>query len=125
MDRLVSTTLSSEHDEVVWNQFYCFSTINEYYESMTTDYRDPRFRVPYLALQPKDDPLHQGKQREHINVEAFSQNPFLIYMETQFGNHFGFYEGNLMEVFQSKSCYTYPAKVAVEFFQQVQIEYAT
>jgi hypothetical protein len=37
-------------------------------------------------------------------------------VEPQFGNHFGFYEGGIFEAFSNKTSYTYPAKVATEFF---------
>ena len=49
-------------------------------------------------------------------VEEYTSNPYVIYVEPEFGNHFGFYEGGLFQVFSNKTSYTYPAKVALEFF---------
>lgn len=37
-------------------------------------------------------------------------------METSHGSHIGFVEGSISEMFTSESCYSYPAKVALEFF---------
>ena len=44
-------------------------------------------------------------------------------MEPKYGNHFGFYEGPLMEAFSNKISYIYPAKVATAFFRAVESEY--
>ena len=49
-------------------------------------------------------------------IEEYTQNPNVIYVEPEYGNHFGFYEGGLFELFTNKTSYTYPAKVALEFF---------
>jgi hypothetical protein len=37
-------------------------------------------------------------------------------METAHGSHIGFIEGNISEIYSSENCYSYPAKVALEFF---------
>ena len=67
--------------------------------------------VPLLILQPLDDPLHQGRVRAHLNVPCLTANPHTIYMETAYGNHFGFYQGVLDSEGQ-----TYPGKAAAAFF---------
>ena len=38
-------------------------------------------------------------------------------MEPEYGNHFGFFEGGIFEIFSNKTSYTYPAKLASEFFR--------
>ena len=75
--------------------------------------------IPFLALQPRDDPLHQGDERISLVQKEYTQNPNVIYVEPQYGNHFGFYEGGLTQAFSSRTSYTYPAKVAVEFFDAI------
>ena len=75
--------------------------------------------LPLLALQPRDDPLHLGRVRENICPEQVAASPQVLYVESKYGNHFGFYEGGLLEAFQSRSSYTYPARLAAEFFEVV------
>lgn len=58
----------------------------------------------------------QRNVRNHLMIEEYTQNPNVIYVEPEYGNHFGFYEGGLFELFTNKTSYTYPAKVALEFF---------
>ena len=50
-------------------------------------------------------------------VEEYTINPNVIYIEPEYGNHFGFFEGGIFEIFSNKTSYTYPAKVALEFFR--------
>ena len=54
-----------------------------------------------------------------MNVERFIDNPNTIFMETPHGNHFGFYEGPLIAAFHNTTSYTYPAKLAIEFFNAI------
>jgi predicted alpha/beta-fold hydrolase len=56
---------------------------------------------------------------ENIPVHQFSSIPGVVFMQTSHGNHFGFVEGPLIEVFSSDYSYTYPAKVAVTYFETV------
>jgi predicted alpha/beta-fold hydrolase len=49
-------------------------------------------------------------------VEELRQHRDMIYMETTHGSHIGFIEGGLLEAFSSDRCYTYPAKIALAFF---------
>lgn len=42
-------------------------------------------------------------------------------MEPSKGNHFGFYEGSLLQAFDARNdSYTYPAKVSTVFFRTVE-----
>jgi hypothetical protein len=52
-------------------------------------------------------------------MEKYLVSPNTIYFETQFGNHFGFYEGSLINAFKNDTSYTYPGKVAAEFFNTI------
>ena len=70
--------------------------------------------VPLLVLQPADDPLHNGRVEQHLQPdELIRRNPRAIYMQTKHGNHFGYYEGCGIKT------YTYPAKVAKVFINEV------
>lgn len=62
---------------------------------------------------------HQGAVRENILVDELLSNPNIIYMETKEGNHFGFYEGGVLEACSYNNSYTYPAKVAVSMFDAI------
>jgi predicted alpha/beta-fold hydrolase len=49
-------------------------------------------------------------------VEEIKKHPDMIYMETTYGSHIGFIEGGFFEAFSSDRCYSYPARVALTFF---------
>lgn len=55
----------------------------------------------------------------NIDVEVYKTNPNIIYFEPKYGNHFGFYEGPLRTAFSNSTSFTYPAKVATEFFETI------
>jgi hypothetical protein len=57
--------------------------------------------------------------RDNINLERVTANPNLIYLEPMHGNHFGFYEGPLSAAFTNTTSYTYPARLAVTFFNTI------
>ena len=40
-------------------------------------------------------------------------------METEYGGHIGFIEGSIFEAFTSKTCYLYPARIALIFFDYI------
>lgn len=61
----------------------------------------------------------QGRVRENICLDKVTCNPNLIYLEPQHGNHFGFYEGRLRSAFSNTSSYTYPARLAITFFNTI------
>lgn len=63
--------------------------------------------------------VKQDKVTENIPVNEFRNVPGVVYMQTSHGNHFGFVEGSLLEAFSSDHAYTYPAKVALTFFETV------
>lgn len=57
--------------------------------------------------------------RENICIKEIIDNPNILYMETKYGNHFGYYEGDLFDAFTNNASYTYPAKIASQFFGTV------
>jgi predicted alpha/beta-fold hydrolase len=59
----------------------------------------------------------QGKLHDFIDVPKLTKNSNIVVLEPSHGNHFGFYEGRLLHAFTNVSSYTYPAKVAAEFFE--------
>jgi hypothetical protein len=61
----------------------------------------------------------KGDATSNFDISIYERNPNIVYMETKFGSHFGFYEGPLQQAFSSKTCYTYPAKVATVFFETI------
>ena len=61
----------------------------------------------------------QGAVRENIKVDRLVENPNIIFMEPRRGNHFGFYEGGLLEAFSCERTYSYPPRVALSFFKSI------
>jgi predicted alpha/beta-fold hydrolase len=59
LDRLLSTISCSEYDEIAWELLYNFESREKYFDALSSDYSDPRLNIPFLAIQPQDDPLHQ------------------------------------------------------------------
>lgn len=116
LSKLFACNFASEFD-IIWSTILGFPNEEKYYETLSSNFADRRLTIPYLALQPRDDPLHQSKPRDNVQIENFYQNPHVIYIEPFHGNHFGFYEGSLFELFTNTTSYTYPARVAIEFFQ--------
>lgn len=57
--------------------------------------------------------------RNNIQLDRVIANPNVIYLESKYGNHFGFYEGAVTEAFSNKTSYSYPPRVAMEFFKTV------
>jgi len=72
-----------------------------------------------LVIQPLDDPLHWNKINENIDISKFIKNENVLFYAPHYGNHFGFYEGKLLEAFSNKTSYTYPAKIGLAFFRTV------
>jgi predicted alpha/beta-fold hydrolase len=121
LKKLASCRFVSEYDAIAWEALYGFESEQDYYNAISSNFTDRRLNVPYLAIQPRDDPLHAGNTRENVKVNDFYENPSTIYMEPKYGNHFGFYEGPLLSAFSNRSSYTYPAKVAREFFREIDL----
>mmetsp|Transcript_15210 Transcript_15210/g.14617 ORF Transcript_15210/g.14617 Transcript_15210/m.14617 type:complete len:430 (-) Transcript_15210:701-1990(-) len=115
VEKLMKCTYLSEYDKIACSAVYGYLTEAEYAKAVSS-MGTGGIKVPFLALQPRDDPLHQRDVRNHLMVEEYTINPNVIYVEPEYGNHFGFYEGGLFELFSNKTSYTYPAKVAIEFF---------
>ena len=61
----------------------------------------------------------QDRVSENIPLEEFKDIDGIVFMYTSHGNHFGFMEGSLLNAFSSDETYTYPAKVALTFFETV------
>ena len=54
-----------------------------------------------------------------IDLEKYTSNPNVIFLETSHGNHFGFYEGGFCSAFSNTSSYTYPPRVALAFLEEI------
>lgn len=57
--KLLSCKFTSEFDSMAWESLYGLSSETEYYDMISSRYDDSRLNIPYLAIQPQDDPLHQ------------------------------------------------------------------
>ncbi len=78
-----------------------------------------KMAIPFLAIQPNDDFIQGGELKLNTPTEIYTASEHVIYMETEHGNHLGFYEGGLFDAFTNKTSYTYPARVAVTFFETI------
>jgi len=103
----------SEYDRVTCSALYGLPSLEQMQQSLSTVDLDGI--VPLLILQPADDPLHidPGTLRANMCLEQLVANPSIVYMEPQYGSHFGFIEAS------STASYTYPAKIAVSFFDVI------
>jgi predicted alpha/beta-fold hydrolase len=116
---LLSSKNLRDFDSVACNTLYGYSTTDQLDEAYSCISPLRKIKIPILAIQPADDPLHSGKARENNKVDELIKNRDLIYLEPSNGSHFGFYEGKLIEAFTNKTSYTYPARCAVLFFDAV------
>lgn len=121
MKRLRNVSFLSEYDEFAAAHLYQYPSQEEYHVALSGgSFSHIRYNVPFLILQPHDDPLHQGQVQEHMGADEFSAlNCKAIYMQTRYGNHFGFYEDSLWKALSSDKTYTYPARVASVFLDHV------
>eukprot|EP01040_Poterioochromonas_malhamensis_P013271 gene13271-14576_t len=117
-ERLTRCLLLSHYDEHVGLTLHGYSSLDHLQDSLSMfNFED--ISVPLLAIQPADDPLHMGQVRNNIQLDRVIANPNVIYLESKYGNHFGFYEGAVTEAFSNKTSYSYPPRVAMEFFKTV------
>lgn len=122
LNKILGTVTVSEYDKLASTSLYGFKDENHYAMEISACSNASAIDVPFLIIQPRDDPLHNGKVREHVAVDELIRNPNIIYFEPRYGNHFGFYEGSIFEALSNKTSYTYPAKCAVEFFNAISFE---
>jgi len=124
LSTLRGLSLLSEYDEFSLQHLHghVFETREDYYAALSGG-GSFRCDVPLLQIQPADDPLHQGRVKEHLKPEELTAKcTRTVYMQTKFGNHFGFYEESIFKAFSSKKTYTYPARVARVFFDTIDRE---
>lgn len=122
LEKVMASRYLSEFDKhALKHSIIPFKSESEYYSALSS-LSYSKINIPFLALQPADDPLHQGDVRNNICLDEFYENPNIFYMEPKYGNHFGFYEGPFLEAFTNKTSYTYPAKVAAKFFEIIRHE---
>jgi len=117
----------SDYDEFALRHFHGSSfghSAENYYKALSGGGDDtPVTTVPMLQIQPADDPLHQNRVRLHLAPEELvAKHPRAVFLLTCYGNHFGFYEEGILRAMTSKKTYTYPARVARAFFDQVDRE---
>jgi predicted alpha/beta-fold hydrolase len=108
----------SDYDRIAATSLHDFKTITDYNKTLSI-HSTTAIDIPLLAVQPADDPLHLGRVREHVQVDDFITNNNVVYYEPEYGNHFGFYEGSLWKMFSNSDSYTFPAKLALEFFNTI------
>lgn len=116
LEKLLQCTTLREFDQAALSLIYGFTSEKEWNEALSCRALVD-VAIPYLGIQPRDDPLHMGKVRENMPLDLLTENKGFIYVEPAAGNHFGFYEGELWEAFSNKTSYTWPAKCAVAFFE--------
>jgi predicted alpha/beta-fold hydrolase len=117
VQKVLSSNFLSDFDKCAAVELHGFESEEEYIAAVAVDIDAIDF--PLLLLQPSDDPLLQGKFHGLIDIKDCMKNPNVVILETSHGNHFGFYEGPLRTAFSNSTCYTYPAKVALQYFNIV------
>lgn len=99
-------------------KLYGYETEEQYFKDLSS-FQIGDLSLPTLIIQPRDDPLHGDFIDENIDVNLYISNENIVFYSPPHGNHFGFYEGGIFEAFTNKSSYTYPARIALAFFQKV------
>lgn len=108
-----------EFDTAAYQEIYGFNSQDELNDAFSC-IPISHLNLPILGIQPRDDPLHDGKAKTNNRIDILKKNSQFIYVETKRGSHFGFFEGeNIFEAFSNKECYTYPAKCAILFFDAI------
>lgn len=118
VNKILSCHFLSDYDRIAAVHLHNFKTLTDYNKTLSI-HSTAGIEVPLLTVQPFDDPLHLGRVREHVQVDDFIMNDNVIFYEPEYGNHFGFYEGSLPKMFTNKTSYTFPSKLAIEFFNTI------
>ena len=119
--RVMKCYFVSQYDKVAYPLLGYASEQNQYDHYSAFDIR--RMCIPFLAMQPRDDFIQGGDVRGNTPLDKYTESVNTIYMETQRGNHLGFFEGTgFFDAFSNTTSYTYPARVAAQFFKTI-IEY--
>lgn len=118
---LLSSRYMSDFDFHASTGLYGYSSCQAYMDDMSNEcIKD--MKLPYLAIEPSDDPVYGNEVLTHIPVQNYCRSPFVIFMMPSHGNHLGFFEGSLFTCFSNTTSYTYPAKVAISFFNSIQLK---
>lgn len=81
MSKLLSCKFTSEYDSLAWRHLYGFETEKEYYTALSSSFIDKRLDIPFLAVQPRDDPLHSVSASYcpcNIHIELSLQDMILF-----------------------------------------------
>ena len=92
---LKSAKLLSDFDKVAY-PLYGYTSYDELNRSYSTHHDNNKISIPFLTMQPYDDPMYlwsYGSVRSAIPLQQYIANSNIIFIEPSHGNHFGFYEG--------------------------------
>jgi predicted alpha/beta-fold hydrolase len=112
LSRCSSSAYLSTLNSFASTALYGYPDSEQYFDDLSS-FGIGKMSVPTLIVQPQDDPLHGDFFDENIDVDKYVENERVVFYAPPFGNHFGFYEGSLLEAFSCKSSYTYPANIAL------------
>ncbi len=108
----------SHFDAYASTHLFGYSNESDYHADLS-NFGVNHITVPTLIIQPQDDPLHYKFIHDNVKADYFCCNENFIFYQPPYGNHFGFYEGDLYEAFSNTTSYTFPAKIGLAFFESV------
>ena len=111
---LMSCEMISEYDKAAF-KIYGYDSIDSYYSRLRPKDILHKIGVPMVTIVGADDPLYlysHGSVRDGIDLEHYTNNKNIIFIEPSHGNHFGFCDGSIFEIFTNQTSYLYPPKVA-------------
>jgi predicted alpha/beta-fold hydrolase len=123
LEKLTNARVLSEYDSAACS-WYGFDSEESMYLRLSPKHPVECLNVPFVAIQPTDDPLYycsHGKVEDGIAIKEYVKNPNVFFLKPSHGNHFGFYEGPLSQAFSNTTSYTYPPNVAMVVIQTIRL----
>ena len=89
LDKIFSSFLISDFDKAAYS-LYGFESEKELISKFSTVSDVSKLPVPFLAIQPSDDPLYvysyENGVAGGIDKQHYTKNPNVIFLETSHGN---------------------------------------
>ena len=115
IDELMNCRFLSEYDQAAYKTLNGFESVASYYYRLSPKRILKKIKCRMITMVGHDDPLYlysHGSVRKGIDLEHYTENENIIFIEPSHGNHFGFYNGSFFEMFTNDVSYMYPLQIA-------------
>lgn len=115
IDELMNCRFLSEYDQAAYKTLNGFESVASYYYRLSPKRILKKIKCRMITMVGHDDPLYlysHGSVRKGIDLEHYTENENIIFIEPSHGNHFGFYNGSFFEMFTNDVSYMYPPQIA-------------